>query len=182
MAGRYIQRDEKGRSSNQKRLVIMVLLLIVLLIIYSVATYYDNLGDANQNLKTEPEFKKQGELTFKRPDGSDIVTIDIEVADNEAKTAQGLMYRTSMRERQGMLFIFPDEQERGFWMRNTRISLDLMYVSAAGEIVSIHKNAIPYSQETIPSIYPARFVVEVNAGFSDKYSIGVGDFIAFELD
>jgi uncharacterized membrane protein (UPF0127 family) len=178
MAGKYIQHSRKGGNS-QKRLIQMVILLAVLLLVYAMASYFDG-REQTDNLKTEPTFKKQGELTFKRPDGSDIVTIDIEVADDELKTAQGLMFRTGMGEKQGMLFIFPDEEERGFWMKNTRISLDLVYVNAAGEIVSIAKNAIPYSQETIPSGKPAKFVVEVLAGFTNKYEISEGDFIAFE--
>lgn len=180
MAGKYIQRSRKG-GSNQKRLILMVILLAVLLLVYAIASYYDGL-EQTQNLKTEPTFKKQGELTFKRPDGTDIVKIDIEVADDELKTAQGLMFRTSMGEKQGMLFIFPDEEERGFWMKNTRISLDLVYVNAAGEIVSIAKNAVPYSEETIPSGQPAKFVVEVVAGFTNKYGIEEGDFIAFDRE
>jgi uncharacterized membrane protein (UPF0127 family) len=180
MAGKYIQRSRKGGSS-QKRLILMVILLVVLLLVYALASYFDGMQET-ENLKTEPAFKKEGELTFKRPDGSAIVTIDIEVADDEIKTAQGLMFRSSMKEKQGMLFIFPDEEERGFWMRNTRISLDLVYVNAAGEIVSIAKDAVPYSEETIPSGKPAKFVVEVLAGFTGKYEIKEGDFIAFERE
>jgi uncharacterized membrane protein (UPF0127 family) len=160
--------------------MLLFVLLVVLLLIYALAEFY-SASDESANLKTEPQFKKQGELTFKREDGTLIKTIDIEVADDEFKTAQGLMYRSTMEEHQGMLFIFPDEAPRGFWMRNTRLSLDIMYVAANRRIVSIAEKTIPYSENTIPSEYPAQYVVEVLAGFSEKYSIAPGDMIEFTL-
>lgn len=136
----------------------------------------------NYNNPQEPMFKKQGELEFvnsksKKP----VKKIDIEIADNEQKRMQGLMYRRSMNEDNGMLFIFPISEPQSFWMKNTIISLDIMFVNEKKEIIKIHKNTIPYSERSYPSFKNAMYVVEVVAGFSDKYGITEGDKIDYKI-
>jgi uncharacterized membrane protein (UPF0127 family) len=84
-----------------------------------------------------------------------------------------------MEENQGMLFIFPDEQIRSFWMRNTFISLDMIFVNSNKEIVTIHKNTRVLSSESYPSAEPATYVIEVVAGFTDKHNIKVGDKVGW---
>jgi uncharacterized membrane protein (UPF0127 family) len=126
-----------------------------------------------------PVFRKEGELSFIKTNGKKIATIDIEVADNEAERVQGLMYRDSMGERNGMIFLFPEEDTLSFWMKNTRIPLDIIYVNREKEIVHIARNTTPYSLAQIPSKQPAMYVVEVNAGFTERYLISVGDMIHF---
>ena len=84
-----------------------------------------------------------------------------------------------MDENQGMLFIFDDSSPRYFWMKNTYISLDIIYIDENFRIVSIQKTALPRSEESLPSEKPAKYVVEVNAGFTDKYKINKGDKISF---
>ena len=108
-----------------------------------------------------------------------ISAIDIEIANTEEKRMQGLMFRSSMSDSAGMLFTFPSETLQEFWMKNTIISLDIVYVNAKKEIVSIQKYAEPYSERPLPSYKPAMYVVEVNAGFCDSHRIGEGDFIQF---
>lgn len=129
---------------------------------------------------TGQSFDKEGELTFIDGDtGEEIITIDIEKAETAEEQEIGLMYRRDMEESQGMLFIGTEEEEKGFWMKNTYIALDIIYVNANREIVSIGKYAKPQSTESIPSGVPAQYVVEVVAGFCDKYGIGEGDKISF---
>ncbi len=177
----YIQRPAAKKNTGKKTLIFAAL-LIFLMIIYSVLSFYDGGKDDSTSLKTEPAFKKQGELVFKKADGSEIRKIDIEVANDDIKRAQGMMYRTTMTESQGMLFTFDEEAEQGFWMSNTRLSLDIMYANSAGQIVKIYRNAVPYSEETLPSEAPAIYVVETLAGFCQKYGISEGDFIEFTID
>jgi uncharacterized membrane protein (UPF0127 family) len=124
-------------------------------------------------------FTKEGELTFYTPDANPIVTIDIEIANTEYKRQLGLMKRKEMQEKQGMLFIFPDETIRSFWMRNTFISLDMIFINSQREIVTIQKNTTPLSDQSYPSTKPAVYVVEVKAGFTDKYEIHEGDKIGW---
>lgn len=129
---------------------------------------------------TGNSFNKEGELAFlDGQTGDTVITIAIEKAETAEEHAIGLMYRREMQEGQGMLFIGDREEEKGFWMKNTYIALDIIYVNAGMEIVSIGKYAKPRSTETVPSGAPAQYVVEVVAGFCDKYGIGQGDKISF---
>lgn len=127
-----------------------------------------------------PTFKKQGELLFVSNSSTDtLATIDIEIADNDQKTAQGLMYRSSMPQNAGMLFLMPREDIQGFWMRNTYIPLDMIFVNSMMEIVTIHRNTTPMKENSYVSTAPALYVVEVNAGFCLKNNINKGDKIDF---
>lgn len=128
-------------------------------------------------------FKKEGTLQFVAKTGADTLRkIDIQLAQTDEQRADGLMYRKSMSDDQGMLFIFPDLEERSFWMKNTYISLDIIYIDENFEIVSIQKYATPLSEEGLPSFKKAKYVLEVNGGFSDKYHIAYGDKIAFSRE
>jgi len=91
----------------------------------------------------------------------------------------GLMFRKSMEDTKGMLFIFDKTDMHSFWMKNTIMSLDILFVNEDKEIVKIHKNTKPYSTESLPSGKPAIYVVEVIAGFTDKYGVKEGDKIEF---
>ena len=123
-------------------------------------------------------FTKQGELHLIKKDSDSIIqTLDIEIADDEYKTQTGLMYRESMEDRQAMLFIFPDAQVRSFYMKNTAIALDIIYIDENKKIVSFQKNTKPYDATSLPSGLPAQYVLEVNAGLSDQWGLEVGDRI-----
>lgn len=127
-----------------------------------------------------PVFTREGTLYFLSKVNNDTLrTIDIEFATNDKERAQGLMDRKSMTDDQGMLFIFPAAREQSFWMKNTYISLDIIYLDAHKEIVSVQKYTTPLSEESLPSFKKAQYVLEVNAGFCDKYHIAYGDKIAF---
>lgn len=127
-----------------------------------------------------PKFTKEGELYFlSRANNDTIRKIDVELAETDDERAKGLMDRRSMSDDQGMLFIFSNAEEQSFWMKNTYISLDIIYVDENKEIVSIQKYATPLSEESLPSFKKAMYVVEVNAGFCDKYHIAYGDKIAY---
>ncbi|MCK5820262.1 MAG: DUF192 domain-containing protein [Bacteroidales bacterium] len=126
------------------------------------------------------QFNKEGELNFLDKDDKLITSIDIEIADDDYQTQRGLMYRRSMREDRGMLFIFPDIEERSFWMKNTYISLDILYIDANKEIVSIAESVATKSEESIWSGAPAKYVIEVVAGFVAQHQIEVGDRFSFK--
>ncbi|SHK12011.1 DUF192 domain-containing protein [Rhodothermus profundi] len=121
-------------------------------------------------------FREDGQLAFVR-NGDTLVTIAIEIAETDSARQRGLMGRTHLPERSGMLFIFEREEMQGFWMANTPLSLDIIFVNEDSQIVSIAKYTRPYSTETISSQFPARFVVEVPAGFADTYGVLEGDRI-----
>ncbi len=131
------------------------------------------------NKHPEPPFKKEGDLSFLKKDGKELKKIDIEVADDNAQRAQGLMWRKSMPENEGMLFIFPEDADQAFWMKNTIMPLDILFINSNKEIVKIYKNTIPYSEKSMPSEKKAMYVVETVAGFCDKYGITEGDKISY---
>ncbi len=122
----------------------------------------------------------RGELFFLRKDGSRKARLLIEIAENDYSRTKGLMFRRDLAENQGMLFIFKQEAPRAFWMKNTPLSLDMIFVNAHKEIVKIHKYTKPFSTQSYPSIKPAQYVVETIAGFTDRYEIKTGDHIAWE--
>jgi uncharacterized protein len=125
-----------------------------------------------------PVFVKEGEVTFLR-NGAVIRKIDVEIAENDAERAKGLMYRPYLPDSVGMLFIFDRAEPQAFWMKNTAIPLDIIYVDENRKVVSIQKNTTPYSEQSLPSYQNAQFVVEVNAGFTDRHGIREGDTISF---
>ena len=129
---------------------------------------------------TGPQFKKEGELFLVKSAGDTIRKIDIEIADIESERTIGLMHRRSMPDTQGMLFIFDKEEPRSFWMRNTLISLDILYIKEDGMIESIAKYTVPKSEKSIPSRGPAMYVLELIEGFCDIHGVEVGDKIDFK--
>lgn len=184
----------KGHKQNKstglsKYFLIAVLIIIAGYFVYStfkeksVTVNSPVIIDPKERIKNikEPPFKKEGELEFVSKDGkTQIKKIDIEIAEDNPERMQGLMYRKSMDDAQGMLFIFENEEQQGFWMKNTIIPLDIIYVNALKEIVKIYKNTIPFSEKDLPSGKPALYVVEVNGGFADKYGVREGDRINYD--
>ncbi len=126
------------------------------------------------------EFKKEGTLSlYKAASDSQIKTISIEIADDDYQTQTGLMYRNSMENNQGMLFIFPREEFHSFYMKNTRIPLDIIFIDKDKTIINIHKNAKPFDESSLPSTAPAQYVLEINGGLSDEWNLSTGDRIDF---
>lgn len=101
----------------------------------------------------------------------------VEIADDDASRARGLMFRPPLADDRGMLFQFPTAREQSFWMRNTPSSLDIIYVAPDGKIVSIAKHATPYSETPIPSYGAANGVVELRAGRADEIGAKPGDVV-----
>lgn len=124
----------------------------------------------------EVPFKKEGELTLYKSTSDSIITkLDIEIADTDYDIQTGLMYRSGMKENRGMLFVFPSMQQRYFYMKNTRIPLDLIFLDDKNFIVSFQENANPLDESSLPSQVPAKYVLEVNAGMAEKWLLEIGD-------
>lgn len=158
-------------------LLLKSVIIIVGLILFS---------SCKEEKKTETEdkivlsFKKEGTLMLKKAETDSIIkTLDIEIADDEYSTQTGLMYRTKLEKNHGMLFIFADMQMRSFYMKNTKIPLDIIYIDEDKTIVSFQKNAKPMDETSLPSEAPAQYVLEINGGLSDAWGLAVGDKISF---
>jgi hypothetical protein len=109
--------------------------------------------------------------------GSESCRFDIELAVTPEEQARGLMFRKSMAEKEGMFFVFDRDEIRHFWMRNTLIPLDMIFIDSKLSVVDIHRNAKPLDETVISSQKPARYVLEVNAGNADKCRIKPGSHI-----
>ena len=103
----------------------------------------------------------------------------MEIADTPQKRSFGLMYRRDLPESHGMLFLFPREERLSFWMKNTPLPLDIIFINAAHTIVSIAPNTTPFSEKPLPSDGPAQFVLEVNGGFCQRHGVTVSDRVEF---
>lgn len=99
----------------------------------------------------------------------------VEIADDDAERAQGLMYRTEMASAAGMLFIYPQPQSLSFWMRNTLIELDIIFVDPTGVVRHVHSRAQPLDETPIPGGQGLTHVLEINGGLSARLGIKVGD-------
>ena len=101
------------------------------------------------------------------------ISFVVEVADDETERSRGLMFRQSLPDDRGMLFIFEATGQRGFWMKNTPLPLDLIFVAESGRVVAI-RHGEPFSEETVAPIYPVRFVLELKAGTARKHGVRIG--------
>lgn len=162
----------------RKHFVTVALVLVALAAIALILPrFFSNESNKIQEIEITPQdidFTRDGELSIFKND-SLIQTIEVEFAKNDEERALGLMYRSSMDEHQGMWFIFPEEAPRSFYMRNTEIPLDIIYLDKNKKVVSIAKNARPYDETSLPSEKPAMYVLEINGGLSDKWGIEKGD-------
>jgi hypothetical protein len=169
------QEESAPVKKNYKPLLMKIgiaTLVLFMVLIFILNNCSDESGEMHYY-----KFKKEGELTITDSLSNPIIKIDIEIADNDYERQLGLMNRQSMEEMQGMLFIFPDERFQSFWMMNTLFSLDMLFINSNKEIVTIHKNTIPLSEQSYPSSAPAIYVLEVNAGFCERHNIKSGDKI-----
>ncbi|WP_187971828.1 DUF192 domain-containing protein [Aquibium microcysteis] len=112
--------------------------------------------------------------------GEGDVRFQIEVADTPEERSRGLMFRERMPENQGMLFVFPQSLPVGFWMKNTILPLDLLFVSDKGEVRAILQG-VPFSTDTISPGEAVRFVLELNAGTAERQGISVGDRLSHPI-
>jgi uncharacterized membrane protein (UPF0127 family) len=103
-----------------------------------------------------------------------VVRFAIEIADTVDERARGLMYRTHLDEGAGMLFIFAPPREVAFWMRNTPLPLDLVFIDASGAVKRVSADAVPFSDAAIPSYAEVTAVLEINAGLAARFGIVEG--------
>lgn len=104
----------------------------------------------------------------------------LEVARTPATRARGLMGRAPLADDQGMLFVYPQDAPRAFWMKDTPSSLDIIFINAEGEIVSIGAAATPFDETPIPSAAPARYVLELAAGRAEALGLRTGTMLSLK--
>ena len=118
-----------------------------------------------------------GDQVVLRPAQGEPVKVAVELATTPSTRRMGLMYRSELGPKKGMLFVFPQKGPQAFWMRNTKIPLDILYLADDGRIVNFYANTTPFSEKSLPSEEPVRFVLEVEGGFCEKHGIRPGDTV-----
>lgn len=114
------------------------------------------------------------------PPGREQVTVRVEVARTPAQTQRGLMYRRELDRDAGMLFLFPRARHQTFWMRNTYLPLDMIFITSEMRVLGVVENATPETDDARQVDGISQFVLEVNAGFAREHSIGPGTTVRFE--
>jgi hypothetical protein len=112
-----------------------------------------------------------------RPRSGAPIRVAVELATTPDARSFGLMYRKALAPGAGMLFVFPKSETLQFWMRNTQISLDILFLDERGRIVRMHERTEPLSERLLPSDVPARFVLEVAGGFAAEHGVSPGDVV-----
>ena len=147
---------------KQKKVIIQSVFIFIILLIILLAIF--------------PKQKSSSEICFNNS------CFFVEIADTNEERATGLMFRKSMDNNSGMLFIFDKADNYSFWMKNTQISLDIIWINENKEIVFIKNNVIPCNETCIP-INPdkkAKYVLEINAGISEEISLKESDKARFK--
>jgi len=120
----------------------------------------------------------QPEVTIITKEGREIA-FQVEVADTPVKREMGLQHRRNLDEDRGMIFLFPREEQLSFWMKNTPIPLDMVFISEERKIVGIVESTVPFSLESRSVSGTSRYVLEINGGLSRRYGIRTGDSVRF---
>ncbi|MDR0965005.1 MAG: DUF192 domain-containing protein [Myxococcales bacterium] len=121
-----------------------------------------------------PKLSQTGLVRILTRDGRSI-EVSVEIASNDEDRTRGLMFRRAMPQMAGMIFVFEDEEQRSFWMRNTYLPLDMIFAKADGTILGIVENAEPLTLTSRAVQGASKFVLELNAGFCARQGIGAGD-------
>ncbi len=108
------------------------------------------------------------------------VMFTVELAETSAEKTKGLMYRAELPENQGMLFVFEKDAPRTFWMKNTLIPLDMIFINSEWKVVEVKANVQPCREDPCPSYpsEPAMYVLEINGGMAEKSGIKVGSIVS----
>ncbi|MFB6099550.1 MAG: DUF192 domain-containing protein, partial [Salinibacter sp.] len=122
----------------------------------------------NEDLRS---FWEEGVLAFVQPNGDTLKTITIDIANTNAERRRGLMRQRSLGYDRGMLFVFDTVERGSMWMKNTPLPLDIVFVAPDSQVINIARRTTPFSTEKITPEAPRKFVVEVRAGFADRFGL-----------
>lgn len=179
--------DDPKKAARKSRRTTLIDLVIILVILSGMSLFYKlnvNRARAMQEKMQETVQQNtdliQGRVVFFDSSNRKKLEIMVEIAENDYQQGKGMMFREDIPDNQGMLFTYEDELQRFFWMKNTKVSLDIIFVDATFKIVKIYKNTLALSENIYPSGVPVKLVVEVRAGFSDRHQLEVGQRISWE--
>lgn len=186
-----IKKPNFDKYQPNERILLFVLIIPLIVILFSCSilgaiSVNNQWGRVNffndkQNTDTQNAELYTITATAINSNGAETV-IELEVAKTEEELAYGLMNRSSMKEDHGMIFVFNEEANRTFWMKNTYIPLDIAFLDKNKQIINIYANATPLNtQKTYSSSEPAMYVIEMNAFWFGDKDISEGDLIKFTI-
>ena len=108
------------------------------------------------------------------------VAFQVEIADSPARRELGLQYRRDLASDRGMIFLFPDESRQSFWMKNTPIPLDMIFIGRDMKVVGIVAQTMPFSLDARSVDAPSQYVLEINGGLAERHGIQTGDRVRFD--
>jgi hypothetical protein len=150
-------------------LIIFASLLIILSVLFGVFLFFQPRAAAKQFTTSAEDIYFSSQPNF---------VVHAELAQTPAEWSRGLMFRTSMPDNAGMLFVFPSENYQSFWMKNTKIPLDMIFISTSGKIVDLKNDFLPCLSDPY-TVYnsnaAAQYVLEINGGLAQKEGIKIGD-------
>jgi uncharacterized membrane protein (UPF0127 family) len=124
-------------------------------------------------------YAKDKIVTFYGDDEKKLCSFKVELASTPWEHEKGLMFRKSLNKNTGMLFIFNDDEIQFFWMKNTFVSLDMVFIDSRFKVADIYRAAKPHDESIIASKVPAKYVLEINGGISDSCKLKVGTKVGF---
>lgn len=159
----------------------LVLLGAVLLgVFYGQASKAEQERSASMTPPAQTQILARDEIIIRKASGEEL-PFTVELALSPIEQEQGLMHRTALADNTGMLFIFGDEARRSFWMKNTLIPLDILFLKNDGRIHHIHSNARPQDESLITSNEESRAVLELCGGTADRLGIESGDQVLYKV-
>jgi len=184
MTKKPIKLTRKNKNNRRIFLAVLSMFILVLFALFYIFGSVESGNNQKQNEKKPVkvngnEFSIDGKLDFFTPQNDTIVSISIEIAEDDYSREKGLMFRYNIPDTVGMLFVFPEEDYHTFWMKNTPSSLDIIYADAMGKIKRIYEDTDPFSEESIPSGDMVQYVIEVKAGFCSIHHISTNDHVEF---
>jgi len=169
----------KARAKENKGRSILEIITRLIFAFFLITTHVGcNNDEDNPHTTAEPE-NRASRVVIESPSGTR-VSFKVEVARTPGERERGLMFRQSLPENHGMLFIMPREEVQYFWMKNTLIPLDIIFIDSNMRIVGIIENTEPLSTKTLTIGKPSKYVLEINAGLAKKYLLSEGSRITFE--
>jgi len=161
---------------------ILATTILIILLMMALFRFFPKKNIENTAPVSAERALARGRLDFLQADGTLISSITVEFAEDDYARGYGLMFRKFLPFDHGMLFIFPEERYQSFWMKNTAVSLDMIFLNNNKEIINIARDTQPFAEKNYSSAAPARYVLEVVAGYSDQWAIGPGVKVNWSRD
>lgn len=175
------KKKSKRKPTSLRIILIGGSILVIAALLLMNGFQSGNKGNKGSTVKRftsgEQPLRHDADVFILDNDSNNVASFKVEIAETEQSRAKGLMYRSIMPFDRGMYFIFERDEPRSFWMKNTNIPLDIIYINNNMEIVRVQKDTRPRTLDPVPSDYPARYVLEINAGLSDRYGIKEGQSV-----